>query len=64
MTDAHALGIGALRETNFRWPLGAQWASLIGDYMVLAAPPFAVFAGATVAEHSLGGPGAWALILS
>jgi len=31
-------------EENFRWLLGAQLASLIGDYMVLAALPFAVFA--------------------
>src|SRR5262245_46448532 len=39
-----ALGLGTLREANFRWLIGAQWTSLIGDYMVLAALPFAVFA--------------------
>jgi len=33
-----------LREANFRWLIGAQWTSLVGDYMILAALPFAVFA--------------------
>jgi MFS family permease len=38
------MGLGALREANFRWLIGAQWASHVGDYMTLAALPFAVFA--------------------
>jgi hypothetical protein len=33
-----------LREANFRRLIGAQSASLVGDYMILAAMPFAVFA--------------------
>jgi MFS family permease len=44
MKAARALGLDALHEPNFRWLIGGQWASLIGDYMVLAALPFAVFA--------------------
>ena len=38
------LWLGPLREANFRRLAGAQWASLLGDYMILAALPFAVFA--------------------
>jgi len=44
MRTARALGLDALREPNLRRLIGAQWTSLIGDYMVLAALPFAVFA--------------------
>lgn len=45
------MGLDALREPNFRWLIGAQWASLIGDYMVLTALPFAVFAIGGSAEQ-------------
>jgi len=43
-STAASLGLGALREANFRWLIGAQWTSFAGDYMILVALPFAVFA--------------------
>jgi len=43
-STAASLGLAALRGANFRWLIGAQWTSLVGDYMILAALPFAVFA--------------------
>lgn len=39
-----SLGLDALREAHFRWLIGGQWTSLVGDYMILTALPFAVFA--------------------
>jgi MFS family permease len=62
---ARILGLDALREPNFRWLIGAQWTSLIGDYMVLAALPFAVFAiGGSTAQVGIAfGADAAALLL-
>lgn len=43
-----------LRERRFRRLLAAQWASLIGDYIVIAALPFAVFSiGGSAGEVGL-----------
>lgn len=44
-------GLEALRERDFRVLLGAQWTSLLGDAMLLAALPFAVFAIGGSASH-------------
>lgn len=65
MKAARVLGLDALREPNFRWLIGGQWASLIGDYMVLAALPFAVFAvGGSAAQIGIAfGVDAMALLL-
>jgi MFS family permease len=65
MKVARALGLDALHEPNFRWLIGGQWASLIGDYMVLAALPFAVFAvGGSTAQVGIAfGVDAMALLL-
>lgn len=59
------LGLDALREPDFRRLIGAQWASLVGDYMVLAALPFAVFAvGGSAAQVGIAfGVDAMALLL-
>jgi MFS family permease len=63
--EAGVLGLDALREPDFRWLIGAQWASLVGDYMVLAALPFAVFAiGGSAAQVGIAfGVDAMALLL-
>jgi MFS family permease len=65
MKEARVLGLDALREPNFRWLIGAQWTSLVGDYMVLAALPFAVFAvGGSSAQVGIAfGVDAMALLL-
>lgn len=65
MKAARVLGLDALREPNFRWLIGAQWTSSVGDYMVLAALPFAVFAiGGSAAQIGIAfGVDAMALLL-
>lgn len=65
MKTARAVGLGALHEPNLRWLIGAQWTSLIGDYMVLVALPFAVFAvGGSTAQIGIAfGIDAMALLL-
>ncbi len=50
----HGLGFGALKERPLRRLLLAQLTSVTGDYVVIAALPFAVFAmGGTVAQVGL-----------
>lgn len=50
----HGLGLGALRERPLRRLLLAQLTSVTGDYIVIAALPFAVFAmGGTTVQVGL-----------